>query len=194
MELDGKCGFIDQTGREVVPCKYNGAGDFSEGLAAVALDGKWGYLAIADVLAAATAYASTQTVLVDGGPVEFQCYALKDAAGNDTNYIKLRDLAFVLNGTAVQFNVGWDGAVNIETGRAYAANGSEMSTPFRGNRACEPAAAETRIDGSPVALDAIVLKDDAGGAYTYYKLRDLGAALGFTVGWSAETGIYLQTD
>ena len=34
--------------------------------------------------------ASTQTVTVDGKAVEFQMYALKDANGNDTNYVKLR--------------------------------------------------------------------------------------------------------
>ena len=140
-----------------------------------------------------TAYPSTQTVLVDGKSVEFQCYALKDAKGNDTNYIKLRDIASILNGTAVQFEVGWDGAVNIETGKAYTPNGSEMNTPFSGNRAYENAAAPTNINGKTAALEAIVLKDDKGGAYTYYKLRDLGTSLGFLVDWSAEKGIFIET-
>lgn len=139
------------------------------------------------------AYASTQSVLVDGSPVEFQCYALKDANGNATNYIKLRDVASVLSGSAAQFNVGWDGAVNIEPGKGYTSNGSEMKTPFSGDRAYETATAETRINGSPAALDAIVLRDDAGGAYTYYKLRDLGTALGFRVDWSTEKGIFIET-
>jgi hypothetical protein len=40
------CGFIDTTGKEVVPCIFEGARDFSEGLAAVLVDGKWGYIAI----------------------------------------------------------------------------------------------------------------------------------------------------
>ena len=147
----------------------------------------------APAISAPTAYASTQNILVNGVPVEFQAYALKDAAGNLTNYVKLRDVASVLNGTAVQFNVGWDGAVNVETGKGYAPNGSEMKTPFSGDRAYEPAAAPTNVNGAPAALEAIVLKDDAGGAYTYYKLRDLGAALGFTVDWSAEQGIFIET-
>ena len=140
-----------------------------------------------------TAYASTQSVLVDGRAVEFQCYALKDANGNDTNYIKLRDIASILNGTAVQFEVGWNGAVNIETGKAYTPNGSEMSTPFSGNRAYENATAPTNINGQTAALEAIMLKDDKGGAYTYYKLRDLGTSLGFKVDWSAEKGIFIET-
>lgn len=140
-----------------------------------------------------TAYASTQAVLVDGSTVTFQAYALKDANGNDTNYVKLRDVAQVLQGTAVQFEVGWNGAVNIETGKSYTSNGSEMKTPFSGNRAYSPATAPTNINGAPAALEAIVLLDDDGGAYTYYKLRDLGTALGFRVDWSAEKGIFIET-
>ena len=42
---------------------------------------------------AKTAYASTQSVKVDGVAVEFQMYALKDEKGNDTNYVKVRDVA-----------------------------------------------------------------------------------------------------
>ena len=57
---DGKFGFIDTSGREVVPCKYDYAWDFHEGMARVELDadrsvtfnsgwsikvgGKWGYV------------------------------------------------------------------------------------------------------------------------------------------------------
>lgn len=142
--------------------------------------------------AAGTAYASTQTVQVNGRPVKFQAYALRDAIG-DTNYIKLRDVACVLNGTSAQFEVGWDGAVNIQPGQLYSVNGTEMSTPFSGNRSYTVSTAETKINGIPVGLNAIVLLDDDGGAYTYYKLRDLGAVLGFTVDWSQETGITITT-
>ncbi len=139
------------------------------------------------------AHPSTQTVTIDGKPVELQAYALKDANGYDTNYVKLRDVAHLLNGTAAQFSVGWDGAVNVTTGQAYAPNGSEMQTPFSGVRAYTPASAPTRVNGADAALEAIVLNDDAGGGYTYYKLRDLGSALGFLVDWSPETGIFIQT-
>lgn len=142
---------------------------------------------------APTAYASTQNVRVDGKKVEFQCYALKDANGNDTNYVKLRDVASVLSGTGVQFDVGWNGAVNIETGKAYTPNGSEMSKPFSGDRIYKKASSGTKINGFGVNLDAIVLTDDVGNGYTYYKLRDLGAWLGFKVDWSAEKGIFIET-
>ena len=54
----GKWGYIDKTGKEVVPCKYDFASSFSDGLAAVNIGavydwtmehssmygGKWGYI------------------------------------------------------------------------------------------------------------------------------------------------------
>ena len=42
-------------------------------------------------------------------------------------------------------------------------------------------------------LEAILLQDDAGAGYTYYKLRDLGEALGFNVTWAADTGITVDS-
>ena len=41
---DGKYGFIDKTGTEVIPCKYSAVNDFHEGQAAVQLNGKYGYV------------------------------------------------------------------------------------------------------------------------------------------------------
>ena len=139
------------------------------------------------------AYASTQSVEVDGTPVEFQMYALKDENGYPTNYVKVRDVAQVLNGTAGQFGVTWDGSVDLLPGQAYTPNGSEMKTPFSGDRTYQPAPSPTRVGGVETALEAIFLTDDSGGGYTYYKLRDLGAALGFTVDWTPERGVYIET-
>lgn len=140
------------------------------------------------------AYASTQAVQIDGNSVTFQAYALKDANGNDTNYVKIRDVADALDGTAAQFNVGWDNAVNIETGKPYSTpNGQEGTTPYSGNRAYTKSTSATKINGGEVDLDAITLTDDNGGGYTYYKLRDLGESVGFHVDWSAEKGIIIET-
>lgn len=128
------------------------------------------------------AYSSTQNVLVDGKSVEFQAYALMDANGNLTNYIKLRDVAAALNGTAAQFEVGYaDGTITVETGKAYTTTGTEMQTPFSGDRVYQPNSGAVKVDGKDADLSAIQLFDDNGGAYTYFKLRDLGTALGFGV-------------
>lgn len=39
-----------------------------------------------------------------------------------------------------------------------------------------------------------VLTEYQGGGYNYFKLRDLGAALGFNVGWSKEQGVFIESD
>ena len=44
VRLNGKYGFIDKTGKEVIECKYGDTYDFHEGLAAVKLNGKWYYI------------------------------------------------------------------------------------------------------------------------------------------------------
>ena len=143
--------------------------------------------------AGGTAYASTQAVEVDGKKVEFQMYALKDAAGNPTNYVKLRDVAHVLNGTKAQFSVGYDGSISVTTGQPYADAGGEMTTPYSGDRAYRDGSGSVKVNGQSASLESIILTDDAGGDYTYFKLRDLGAALGFTVDWSADRGVIVET-
>lgn len=142
---------------------------------------------------AKVAYPSTQSVDLDGEAVTFQCYALQEGSGM-TNYIKLRDLALLLMGSPAQFQVGWDGQVTITTGAAYTPIGSELYTPYSGNRAYQDIIGVTMVDGRAVNLAAFVLHDDNGGGYTYYQLRDLGKFLGFNVGWSADKGVFLESD
>lgn len=68
-----------------------------------------------------------------------------------------------------------------------------MGTPFSGDREYKGGAQTVKVDGTDVPMTAITLTDDDGGAYNYFKLRDLGAVLGFTVGYSNETGISITT-
>ena len=44
VELNGKWGMIDETGKEVIECKYNNVDDFHNGFARVVLNGKWGII------------------------------------------------------------------------------------------------------------------------------------------------------
>ena len=145
-----------------------------------------------------TVYARTQDIDIDGKAVQFKTYAVVTPDGKggtlETNYVKLRDVAYALNGTAAQFEVDWDGDVVIVPYSAYVPNGSEMSTPFTGDRAYTKAASATRVNGQSVPFSAICLTDDNGGGYTYYKLRDLGQVLGFNVSWEKSRGIYIESD
>lgn len=192
-----KWGYIDEQGHTLVPCQFSVAGPYCDGYAIVGVYDPDRIETVYGILKfdlPATAYASTQMVNVDGRDISFQCYALKDESGNLTNYIKLRDLAILLNGSAAQFQVGWDGGVTITTQTAYVPNGSELTTPYSGDRAYQSSDAATKVNGQAAQLAAFVLQDDQGGGYTYYQLRDLGKALGFNVGWSADRGIFLETD
>lgn len=49
------------------------------------------------------------------------------------------------------------------------------------------------FDGVTKTLEGIVLENKEG-QHTFFKLRDLGAALGFNVNWSAEKGISIETN
>lgn len=44
LKKDGKYGFLDLKGNELIPFMYESAGSFSEGLAPVSIDGKFGYI------------------------------------------------------------------------------------------------------------------------------------------------------
>ena len=141
---------------------------------------------------ASTAYASPCPVIINGASFQMDAYMLKDANGNGTNYLKLRDVAWQLSGTGSKFNVDWDQtaqAISITTGLPYTTtNGTEMSTPFSGDQPYEASTASVLVNGVKVDLEAIVLTDDSGAGYTYFKLRDLGTALGFPVDWDQESG------
>ena len=97
-----------------------------------------------------------------------------------------------INGTDAQFEVGFDGSILLTTKTAYT-GGSDMGTPFSGDREYKGGAQTVKVDGTDVPMTAITLTDDDGGAYNYFKLRDLGAVLGFAVGYSNETGISITT-
>lgn len=49
------------------------------------------------------------------------------------------------------------------------------------------------VNGVPMQLEAVVITDANGGATTYFKLRDVGDAVGFQVDWTAATGITINS-
>lgn len=150
-----------------------------------------------DIPASGIAKASAQIVAVDGRAVEFQMYALVDENGNITNYIRLRDIAYVLNGSKAQFSVGYDNvgkSISVVSGEPYQAMGGETTAPYSGDRAYTGGIQSIQVNGEAVDMTAITLLDDAGGGYNYFKLRDLGKALGFNVGWSKDAGVFIESD
>lgn len=147
-----------------------------------------------------TAVPSYQRVTVDGKSVTFPMYALKDSSGNLTNYIRLRDLATALSGTGAQFNVSWRNIILLYPGVEYKSIGNEMRRIFSGEQEYYLTSKRNLIYDEnvpvfvPADLDAILLKDEKSGGYTYNQLREVGQLLNFNVGWSADQGVFIETD
>jgi hypothetical protein len=57
--INGKYGFVDISGKEVIPPKYDDAGNFYEGLAAVKLQNKWGFIDLSTNLVIPFKYENT---------------------------------------------------------------------------------------------------------------------------------------
>lgn len=107
-----------------------------------------------------------------------------------SNYFKIRDVAAVLNGTEKQFNVGYSGGkVTVTTGQAYEANGKELKGAPSSSKTASPSNDTIIIDGKEASLKVYKI-----GGSNYFKLRDLGKALNFYVGWTAGKGVYIETD
>ena len=132
---------------------------------------------------------TNQTITVDGVPTNFRAYNI-----DGFNYFMLRDIAYVFNGTKVQFEVGWDQekfAINLETGKPYtgAGVGFEMDTPHVEEKGIKSKASIYK-DGEEALLLGYTIE-----GYTYFKLRDLGNELGFDVGYeSASQTVVLRSD
>lgn len=133
----------------------------------------------------ASADPTPTAVLVDGEAKEFRSYLIQN-----NNYFKLRDLAYVLSGTKKQFEVTWDEAVraiSITPGKPYTPVGGEMDGADTARRAAQRSTAAILLNGKSVDLTAYNI---AGN--NYFKLRDLGKALDFYVGWDGKQ-VYIDS-
>ncbi|MDR1665040.1 MAG: hypothetical protein LBR83_09000, partial [Clostridiales bacterium] len=102
-----------------------------------------------------------------------------------SNYFKLRDLAYVLNGTAKQFNVGYDGAtqaITIATGQPYVPAGGEMTMGDGGAKTAVLTASRIYLDG--VELSPTVYNI---GGNNFFKLVDVMEALNIGVTYNETT-------
>lgn len=118
---------------------------------------------------------------VNDAPVQPDIYNI-----SNQNYIKLRDLALLLNGTDAQFVVRYNGntnAISLTTGKEYAPIGGELETGADLSASCARSIQSVSVNGRPEKLKAYNI-----GGYNYFRLRDLAAVLGFDVDYPADTG------
>lgn len=128
---------------------------------------------------------STHVVTVDGERVDPQGYNI-----NGYNFYKLRDIAYILNGTDSQFNVTWDGANNrivLTDDAAYQEVGGEMTSSVSAEiKNVSESDSTIVLDGNTLSLTGYRINGN-----NYYKIRDVGSALGFSVDFDPETEIVL---
>lgn len=204
-DFEGNLGFVDTKGQMQVPMEYLSPvqqGDdqqdvlFHEGY--VCVKDAQGFVLLQNPLTetqtqvpqqpqtetkptGVTATRTNASVQVDGKAQAFDVYNI---AGS--NYFKLRDIAYVLNGTGSQFSVGFDAQSNsiaLKKGQAYEAAGGEM-TPGEGtgNVQAQPSSQKVLVEGNAVSLEVYNI-----GGSNYFKLRDLGDALNFRVEWNQDS-------
>ena len=128
---------------------------------------------------------STHVVTVDGERVDPQGYNI-----NGYNFYKLRDIAYILNGTDSQFNVTWDGVNNrivLTDDAAYQEVGGEMASSASAEiKNVSESDSTIVLDGKTLSLTGYRINGN-----NYYKIRDVGSALGFSVDFDPETEIVL---
>lgn len=133
-----------------------------------------------------TAKVSTHKVTLNGESAKLGAYTI-----NGSNYFKLRDLAKALDGLNTNFEVKWNAAqqrIDLTSKTAYTAVGGEQAALPAGNKAASLTNASVYLDGKPLSLTAYSIDGN-----NYFKLRDLGDALGFGVDWNADTMTMILT-
>ncbi len=122
---------------------------------------------------------TSQRLIVDGEEKDTEIYNIEGY-----NYFKLRDMAALLNGTGSQFGVTYDAerdTVVLSTGEAYESIGGELEKGEDKSDTIVPSAQSIEIDGEKAELTAFNI-----GGYNFFKLRELGEALGFGVAYDEE--------
>lgn len=110
---------------------------------------------------------------------------------NGNNYIRLRDIAYMLNGTNKQFNVTYcDGHVDIwdrETNNAngYEVLGTEFSKLKTGNKTATLSTQPISAESCMISINPLAYIIDGSN---YMRLVDLARIIDFGVSYNASTG------
>ncbi len=127
-----------------------------------------------------TAVVSSQKLMINGSEVDAEAYNI---GGN--NYFKLRDIAYILNGTQKQFGISYNDSTNsiaLTSGAAYSSVGSELVKNNVEEIYATPSIAAITLDGTAVYPQAYNINGN-----NYFKLRDLASRFDFGVVYDANT-------
>lgn len=131
-----------------------------------------------------TAYGRSQNLLLDNDTVTLYAYSI-----NGNNYFKLRDLAYLLNGSQAQFSVGYDSAtqaVTLTGGQPYETVSGEGILQAERTLNVHSTQASLYIDGQLQNITAYNIEGN-----NYFKLRDIAQLMDFGVGYDAGSKLVL---
>lgn len=128
----------------------------------------------------AEAAPTSMRVTLDGSPIALEAYEI-----DGSNFVKLRDIAMLLNGTDKQFSVTYESAakaISLTSGQRYVPVGGERKAPATKNKLAAPSDSAILLDGKELHLTAYAIDGN-----NFFKLRDLGSVLNFGVEWNSGT-------
>ena len=155
--------------------------------------------AIDDLPETATAVPNSSKVYIDGKEVNFESYNI-----NGSNYFKLRDVAYAMNGTSKQFDVRWNpdisilsmnskassnGVVEIVPNKSYTAVGGELAIGDGNIKTCNKTYSPIFVSENSVRMAGYNIDGN-----NFFKLRDIGKLFNFYVGWENNSIIINSND
>ena len=195
----GKWGMINTSGVEVIQFTYDELYYFDkQGHANAKAGNKWGKINKQGVTvvpfiydksdAETKATPTISAITVNGEAIDLENVYTIDGH----NYIKLRDMAQMLNGTEKQFEVTWkkeDNTIDLLTNTPYTSVGGELEKD--NNEKLKLRFNESKIskDGQKIEFLAYNINNN-----NYFKLRDIAESFNIGLEWNQKTkGIEINT-
>lgn len=173
VRLNNKWGVIDTEGNEIIQLKYHEANKVEKGVVSLKYYNNWEMYKISN---SEKANISKQKVYINGNEVNFETYNILD-----NNYVKLRDVIYMINKYNLKYNVKWNSKeerIDIIGGEKYISEGNEMKI-LNSNKNLKMGIKNSSI----IFVDDIsknILAYTIDG-YNYMKLRDLAKILVFDI-------------
>lgn len=123
---------------------------------------------------------NTKKVTLDGEEVKVGSYVIEGY-----NYLKLRDVAAIMTTKKSQFNVGYDAEKNlviVETDKPYTKEAGDLAAIKDAKAKAMLEVKKIMVNGEAKDIKTALIKGN-----NYMQLRDLGALVGFGVGYDEKT-------